>query len=197
MAVPPNSITRLSLQYTVGGVNCVTSVHGRNDAVLTQTQWVDDVQDWGPLFFQRFRVLQSTAVTYQGAHARVLGHPELPSAGFSGGGTGSVASPTFPALTYVQMDMRTNAFSAAGRRRKNAVRIAGIAQLLVNDNAMMESDIVQFKSLWGSLMSTLWSGHAGWLWVAAYDVTRTSANSAVINGVNMKGSVRVLSSRQR
>lgn len=197
MAVAPNSITRVTLQYTIGGVECATSIHGRNDSVLTNSQWVTDVQNWAPLFIQRFRTIQSIDLVYQGVQARVLGQPNIPSIGFSGGGLGAVNGPSLPALTYVQMDMRSNAFSAAGRRRKNAVRLSGIAMALIDDNAMMEADVQQFKSLFSTLMSTLYVGFSGWLWVVAYQVTPTSANSAVVNGVNMKGSVRVLSSRQR
>jgi len=197
MAVPANSITRASVGYNVGGIACVISVHAVNSSVLTQQQWVDDVAGWVPLFIQRWRIIQSNEVVYSGISARVLGNPAIPSASFSGGGTGAIASPSLSALSYLQVDLRGYGISAAGRRRRNAWRLSGLAHLIMDDNSMMASDVTQFLVQFGALQGTLFVGNSSWLWVIAINVTRTSAQSDAVNSWNMKGSVRVLSSRQR
>lgn len=197
MPVAASSITRLTASYDVDGVACQTSVHARNHTALSTAEWVQDCAGWGILFIQRWRTIQSNEMNYTGATARVLGQPNLLSVGFTNATIGQVVGPMLPALSYVQVDIKGSSYSAANRIRRNAWRLAGIAQSTMQNNCMRESTINSFRVLFGSLASTLYSGNSTWSWVIAFNVTRTSVNWDDVNHWSMRGSARVLSSRAR
>jgi len=197
MAVAPNSVTRLTAQYNVDGVDCQTSVHARNHGALTTQEWREDCAEWGNLFIQRWRTIQSTGINYTGASARVLGQPNLLGAGFTTTTTGQIAGIPLPAVHYIQVDLKGQAISAANRIRRNAWRLSGIAVNVIDDNCMREATVDSFRGLFGSLASTLYVGNSTWSWVIAFNVTKTSVEYDDMYHWSLRGAARVLSSRAR
>lgn len=199
MAVPANSITRVSLQYRVPNVDCITSFHLRNDVQVSNDGWRADQLLAGIFMMNHLRQLQSIAVTYLGGTARVLDHNEIPSIGFSAISTGQVLSDPLPALNYAQVDMYSSAATASGRRVRNAMRVSGIASGFWKDNCLSDGIEAQWlNALRAQAATTVYTGNATYTWVNAYRAGVGLPHVwGFISAVNMRFSARVLSSRQR
>jgi hypothetical protein len=195
--IPANAITRISLLYKVGGINCMTSFHVRQAAVVTFDNWRTDISNVGGIMMDELRRPQSTGVLYYGAIARVLNHSEIPSLGFNANRTGQTNAIPLPAVNYFQIDLHSISESAAGRRRKNAMRLSGIATSLISNQSWMEGMTEQFLDhLKGRAGSTFYSGFTTYDWVIAYQVADIYT-ATFISAITARGSARVLSSRQR
>lgn len=202
MTVPANSITRISLQYRVPSVDCITSFHLRNDIALSNDAWRDDILAAGPVMMNQLRRAQSIKVTYTGAVARVLDHPEIPSVAFTAQAVGQALTDPLPAVNYCQLDLYATAAPASGRRARNAMRISGIANGFWYDDCLDDALETQWLNAIRALAGTdFYVGNAAYIWVIAYHPIQMTPPVAhtwgFISAVNSRFSARVLSSRQR
>lgn len=199
MTVPANSISRVSLAYRVPNVDCITSFHLRNDVAVSNDGWRADMQGAGPIMMNTLRQIQALAVTYTGATARVLDHPEIPSIAFNAGALGATLSDPLPALNYAQIDLYSSQATAANRRVRNAMRLSGIASGYWKDNCLSDGlEAGWLNSLRGLAGTDFYVGNASYVWCTAYHpIPSGNYTWAFISAVNMRMSARVLSSRQR
>ena len=200
MTVPANSITRVTMQYRVPNVDCLTSFHLRNDVILTNDAWRADMLVAGPVMMNQLRRIQAPQVQYLGAVCRVLDQPQIPSVAFSAGAVGQANTDPLPAVNYMQLDIYSSTAHGSGRRVRNAMRISGVAFGFWQGNAL-EDELEQnwLDSLRGMAGSTWYAGNAAYFWVTAYRVLPTLPTHTwgFISAINSRFSARVLSSRQR
>lgn len=197
--VPAGTITRMTVQYDVEGVQCFSSLHIQQASPADDTVWSADMQACLAKFATGLRNLTTVEVDFVRAIARALDAPGVYPAIYNFNGIGGTLIGTrLPPICYVGINYFGQQPETT-KKRRNQIRVSGLPEQHVSDNALSWG-IVNFMR---NYIEQNWlpdfyeSASNVYNWVLVHKPSATSALVPIsVESVNVRPEVYTLQSRK-